>query len=137
MNKKYFPFLALIAAVLLFIWVKQHQRGDSKAPQKNVRTVIEAETGGFNRGIARLVYSKHAQCRMNCRQIDSTEVKDILANGTLNESKIEDSDKGRSYPLEGFTKDKQHVRIVFAPHQDEIVVVTVIDLDKEWQCNCN
>ena len=74
---------------------------------------------------------------MDCRHIDESEVKEILQTGTINTEKIEQSNKGTSYPLEGITHDKQRVRIVFAPHKDEMVVVTVIDLDKEWQCDCN
>ncbi len=74
---------------------------------------------------------------MACRHIDESEVKEILKAGTINYAKIEENDKGKSYPLEGITHDKQHVRIVFAQHESELVVVTVIDLDSEWTCNCN
>jgi hypothetical protein len=131
--KKYFPFIALLAAVLLFAWVKQHQRGT--VPVRNNH--VEIGAGEFNRNLSQLVYSKHARCRMDCRHIDEEEIKDILQNGTVNYNKIEQSDKGPTYPVEGTTRDNQHVRVVFAPHESETVVVTVIDLDKEWQCNCN
>jgi acetylornithine deacetylase/succinyl-diaminopimelate desuccinylase-like protein len=135
-NKKYFPFLALLAAILLFFWVKKNQRGHVKKEVTTVTTEAKT-TEQIDRSSTHLVYSKHARCRMDCRHIDESEVKEILEKGEINYDKIEDSDKGRSYPLEGVTKDKQHVRIVFAPHGNEIVVVTVIDLDKEWQCDCN
>ena len=134
MNRKYLPFIALLAAILLFYWVKTHQGN------KNTRiTVPAAETEGsvgFDRVGKTIRYSKHARCRMDCRHIDESEVKEILDKGVLNDSKIEDSEEGRSYPLEGTTHDNQHVRVVFAPHGNELVVVTVIDLDREWQCNC-
>lgn len=74
---------------------------------------------------------------MECRHIDESEIKEILETGEINYNKIERSDKGETYPLEGITHDSQHVRIVVAPHQNELVIVTVIDLGKEWQCNCN
>ena len=74
---------------------------------------------------------------MDCRHIDESEVKEILENGTLKYERIEKNNKGFTYPLEGYTHDQQHVRIVFAPHEDTLVVVTVIDLEKEWECNCN
>jgi len=74
---------------------------------------------------------------MDCRHIDETEVLEILATGSLNYDKIEEDSRGKTYPLEGKTHDDQHVRIVFAPKQDALVVVTVIDLDKEWACKCN
>ncbi|MDB5202675.1 MAG: hypothetical protein JWQ27_2084 [Ferruginibacter sp.] len=136
MNKKYFPFLALIAAVLLFIWVKKHQRGDPVKHSTTIETPVVATTD-FPRNTTNLVYSKHARCRMECRHIDESEVKEILARGEINSDKIESDQKGTTYPLEGITHDKQKVRIVFAPHETEMVVVTVIDLDKEWPCNCN
>jgi len=74
---------------------------------------------------------------MECRHIDESEVKEILQEGKINYNKIEEDDKGKTYPLEGITHDHQLVRIVFAPHEKELVVVTVIDLEKEWPCDCN
>ncbi len=136
MNKKYFPYLALLVAILLFIWVKNNQRGQVKNTTETAQT-NPSNADGFDRSISHIVYSKHARCRMECRHIDESEVKEILASGTINYNKIEEDAKGKTYPLEGVTHDKQHVRIVFAPHQNELVVVTVIDLDTEWQCNCN
>lgn len=133
MNKKYFPFIALIAAFLLFIWIKKNQRGSGNKPP------VQVESGTpqpFVRDTTNIIYSKHAMCRMECRNIDESEVKEILLQGELNYSRIEDGSKGKSYPLEGMTHDRQHVRIVFAPHEDNIVVVTVIDLNKEWECHC-
>ena len=135
MNKKYFPLLVLLAAALLFFWVKKNQRGGSN--KNNNR--VETGTGTYqklNRNIKNIVYSKHARCRMNCRFIDESEVKEILQDGVLNEDKIEVSNKGKSYPLEGRTHDGQRVRIVFAPQGEKLVVVTVIDLEKDYKCDC-
>lgn len=133
MVKKYLPFVALLAAAFLFYWIKKHQGTTGR--QTNI-TIDPVKPVDFNRDTSNLVYSKHALCRMDCRHIDKSEVKDILINGRLNEQKMEENEKGISYPLEGFTADNQHVRIVFAPHAHETVVVTVIDLDKEWPCDC-
>lgn len=121
--KKLLPFAALAAAIVFFVWVKNNQRGTK-------------DSDVFSRDYKSLSYSKHAHCRMDCRQIDESEVKDILKNGTVNYSKTEKSSKGVSYALEGMTRDSQHVRIVFSPHGSEVVVVTAIDLDKEWPCDC-
>jgi Domain of unknown function (DUF4258) len=143
--KKYFPYIILLAAALFLFYIKKHQRGTTPAKPK-IDEVIRTDdypvtnntkTGEpFNRHADNLIYTKHARCRMDCRHIDESEVKEILEDGKLNYSKIEESDKGKSYPLEGFTHDKQHVRIVFAPKKENLVVVTVIDLDNEWPCNC-
>lgn len=143
MLKKYLPFILLLAAACLFYWIKTHQRG----PRVNIPITTEASVPvpenptranePFDRGITKIVYSKHARCRMDCRHIDESEVKEILKEGVINYAKVEESEKGKTYPLEGTTHDKQHVRIVFAPHRDELVVVTVIDLDTEWECDCH
>lgn len=132
MNRNTFPFLALIAAAVLFFWVRTHQKG------KTVVTTDKATAAYtvLRSGNKSLHYSKHALCRMDCRHIDQQEVKEILDNGTINFPKIEENEKGVSYPVEGTTQEGQHLRIVFAPHDNEITVVTAIDLDKEWECDC-
>jgi len=144
MLKKYLPYIVLIAAAVLLWYVKTHQRGslpnkpntgqNQSIPVPAITTTENNEP--FNRHTGHLIYSKHARCRMDCRHIDESEVQEILDNGTVNYNKIEDSDKGKSYPLEGITHDKQHVRIVFAPKKEDLVVVTFIDLDKDWYCDC-
>jgi len=149
MLKKYLPFIFLIAAALLLFYIKKNQRGES--PQKpNIEQSTEKitipvltadseekdEVEGFNRNTSNLIFSKHAKCRMDCRKIDESEVREILKNGTINRKKIQSDKRGMTYPVEGYTHDKQHVRIVFAPKDDALVVVTVIDLETDWKCDC-
>ncbi|MDO9372764.1 MAG: DUF4258 domain-containing protein [Ferruginibacter sp.] len=134
-NKKYLPYLVLLLAALLLYYVKKNQRGAS-VPQRSEVTIPAETELPFSR-TGKIIYSKHARCRMGCRQIDESEVEEILQTGQLNEAKIEEDQRGKTYPLEGMTHDRQRVRIVFAPKQAELVVVTVIDLEKDWSCNCN
>jgi hypothetical protein len=91
----------------------------------------------FDRTTTNLYFTKHARCRMKCRHITQQEVKDILLTGTVNyhKSNLQDP-KGPTYAVEGMTNDNQHVRIIFAPKQQHLTVVTVIDLDVEYECNC-
>lgn len=93
---------------------------------------------GLNRNIDQLVLSHHAECRMKCRDITMEEVKEILREGQINymKSNLKD-ERGPSYAVEGYSNDQQHLRIVFAPKENEIVVVSCIDLNKEWPCDCN
>jgi len=137
MTKKYLPLIVLLAAALLLFYVKKNQRGSypRNAPPDITIPAIEGED--FNRKAHKIIYSKHARCRMDCRHIDESEVMEILQNGKLNYSKIEQDNRGKTYPLEGVTHDKQKVRIVFAPKQDDLVVITVIDLNKDWKCDCD
>ena len=135
MSKKIFPYLGLALALLLYVVVKQQQ---GKPGRENIRIETDAIVAeDFNRSPQKITYSKHALCRMKCRYISDAEVRAILAKGTINTSKIQRSQKGISVPLEGRTSDGQKVRIVFAPKgKEEMVVVTVIDLEKEYSCDC-
>ena len=136
MKNKSYSLLILVAAVLLFFWVKKNQRG--KQPRRFTVDAVKDDYFALRSGNKTIKYSRHSKCRMDCRHIDESEVKEILANGIINYNKEETSEKGITYPLEGITHDGQHVRIVFAPKENEIIVVTAIDLDKDWPCgNCN
>lgn len=142
MFKKYLPYFVLLAAGFLLWFIKKHQ-ASSYPKQQNTNVPLpiiipaEKDEATFNRNVHTIIYSKHARCRMACRNIDEGEVKEILAAGQLNTSKIQEDERGKTYPLEGETHDKQHVRIIFAPKgNDTIEVVTCIDLDTEWPCDC-
>ena len=74
---------------------------------------------------------------MACRHVDEEEIKELLKSGTINERKIEKSSRGTAYPVEGISRDGQLLRVVVAPHEEKIVVVTVIDLRQEWSCDCH
>ena len=149
MLKKYLPYILLIAAALLLFFIKKNQRGKTSenptTEQTEDRITVPAvlpadekpdEVEGFNRNTNNIIFSKHAKCRMDCRKIDESEVREILKNGKINYKKIQSDKRGKTYPVEGYTHDKQHVRIVFAPKGDGLVVVTVIDLETEWACDC-
>lgn len=147
MLKRYLPYIVLLAAALLLWYVKSHQRGKSsykptvvtEKTEPAVTIPVKTNTASddpVDRTPEHLIFTKHARCRMECRHIDETEVKEILQDGVINYKKVEEDSRGKSYPLEGFTHDKQHVRIVFAPKRNDLVVVTVIDLERDWPCDC-
>ena len=142
MFKKYVPYFVLLGAGFLLWFVKKHQASSYPTIKNNNTAIIipavkDKIEKGFNRNAHTIIYSRHAHCRMDCRHIDASEVKEILATGHVNNSKMQEDERGKTYPLEGETHDKQHVRIVFAPKgTDTLEVVTCIDLDTEWPCNC-
>ena len=75
---------------------------------------------------------------MKCRQITQKEIKEILVEGTINYNKRDLNDpQGPTYAVEGKTRDRQNVRIIFSPKQQHMSVVTVIDLDVDHQCDCD
>lgn len=137
MLKKYAPYILLMLGALLLFYVLSNQRGTSKTEHIAVTTDAVNGNEGFNRNPEKITYTKHARCRMECRHIDETEVKEILQTGKVNVNKIEEDNRGKTYPLEGKTSKDKYVRIVVAPRKNETVIVTVIDLDAEWQCDCS
>ena len=139
---RFAPVVALALLLVAWLVVKQFagQRVSPKTPPKKETAKPETANRGLNRFPDTIKYSKHAQCRMDCRHISEQEVEEILLNGKINYAK---SDIGnlpecrRKYALEGQTGDGQKVRIIFAPCQKNVMVVTVIDLGKDWECDCN
>jgi hypothetical protein len=95
---------------------------------------------GLNRNPSHINYSKHARCRMDCRKVTQREIEDILQNGNINyrKSELQGNDCSKKYAVEGYSKqDNQHLRIIFAPCNNEVTVVTCIDLDVDYECTCN
>lgn len=118
----------LIAMVLIVIGVVFIMRRAGRDPQ---------EIQDLNRDPAALVYTRHARCRMDCRSITEDEVRDILVKGEINYGKSEPNGKpDPKFALEGTSGDGQKLRVVFAADNGKMVVVTAIDLGKEWPCKC-
>jgi len=90
------------------------------------------------RNTAHLILTRHARCRMDCRHITLEDIKEIVRTGIVNTSKSGRGDKGdETYALEGVSQEREHLRVVVAPESDGLVVITCIDLDNEWHCNCD
>jgi len=147
MNPKYTKALSLIIVVLLaviLLVVRRCRENNDPVKQPTVRTNNKSDPysnvnrdRGFDRRVSYLQYSNHAKCRMNCRHITQDEVKDIMQDGKINYGKSDlQNARCPRYAIEGITKDNQDVRIIFAQCNDNTTVVTVIDLDKKWTCDC-
>ncbi len=75
---------------------------------------------------------------MACRNISEAEVEAILMKDGVRDpsrTRIEDG-KCPSHALEGASLDGPEVRIVFAACDDVTLLVTAIDLDTDWPCDC-
>ncbi len=148
--KKALPFfiLVVLAVAALAIQKCNNNKAEVKPtvthvqqPKKNNNPPKKDDNNtarGLDRNPSHINYSKHARCRMGCRHIDELEVKEILKDGKINYSKseLQGDDCNKKYAVEGTTNDRQKVRIIFAPCSDEVTVVTVIDIGKEWPCDC-
>ena len=92
----------------------------------------------INRHEAHLIYTHHAHCRMDCRHITEMEIREILEKGEINYAKSEPGGHpDPKYALDGYTKEGQHLRVVFAPTNRGLLVITCIDIGVEWHCDCN
>jgi hypothetical protein len=126
---------ALAALVFIIRQCKDERGTDDNTKRKNTTTINRDK--GFDRRISYLEYSNHAKCRMRCRKISQAEVEGIMQDGKLNYNKSDlKNTRCPRYAIEGITADNQRTRIVFAQCNDKTMVVTVIDLDTEWSCNC-
>ena len=138
--KKKNPWTPLVVVVILSIalFVVKTCQSNKTEPTSNNTTTDNYSGRGLNRNSSTINYSKHARCRMACRHIDESEVKEILKDGKINytKSELDGTDCKKQYAVEGTTHDKQRVRIIFAPCNTEVTVVTVIDLGEEWACDC-
>ncbi len=142
--KKAIPFILLILMAIAILVIKQCKNNQTPASKTNVTNGNKKDPigkinrdRGFDRRISYIEYSNHARCRMGCRHITQTEVQDIMQQGKINYTKSDlQNARCPRYALEGITEDNQKVRIVFAQCNEKTEVVTVIDLDTEWQCHC-
>jgi hypothetical protein len=86
----------------------------------------------------KLIFTKHGQCRMECRGISEAEVKEVMKSGSVNYKKSEvHATPCKKYAVEGKTADGQNVRIVYGLCDTLTTVITAIDLGLEKDtCAC-
>jgi Domain of unknown function (DUF4258) len=136
--------ILILAAALLVI---RNCKGNSQPdPGKKITTTKNAQKDnqsavnrdlGFDRRTDFLEYSNHAKCRMQCRKISQAEVEEIMQDGKINYNKSDIKNaRCPRYAVEGITQDNQRVRIVYAQCDEKTEVVTVIDLETDWNCSC-
>ena len=137
--KKWAPYILLAVLLVVGLIVKYSRDGvigfdadTFKYNEKQTRTNLDV----FRDREAEYFFTKHARCRMKCRSITQKEVKEIVSKAKVNYKKSDlQASRGPKYALEGYTsRDRQHIRVIVAPKQKHLSVVTVIDLDKEWEC---
>src|SRR5690606_20141643 len=140
MKTKAAPYVfLLILAVLAFFLARRNQQinNEEEIPNSSNTSKTINRNRGFDRRVSFIGYTNHGRCRMQCRRISQAEVKEIMQNGKINYNKSDVKAKPcPEYALEGTTSDNQRVRIVFAQCDKKSKVITVIDLGKDWTCNC-
>lgn len=147
--KKALPYLLLLLLLIAAVFIRRCNSKDQLTDNDKQKTRTEDVTDNdrktdnqktnldvFRDPSSDYYFTKHARCRMKCRHITQEEVKEIVQKADVNYKKSElDAAQGPKYALEGYTsKDNQHVRIIVAPKQRHLTIVTVIDLENEWAC---
>ena len=145
MIKKAVPYILLLLMAVLVIVIKRCTgTNESKSKQtsqtgntQSVPSIAVNRDKGFDRRTSFLKFTEHARCRMQCRKISNEEIEEIMVNGKVNykKSNLKDT-RCPTYALEGVTRDEQRVRIVFGQCNEFTNVITVIDLETDWSCDC-
>lgn len=141
MNFKKIAAYSVALIVIVLGWVFNQDKKQTSTAE----TYIAAENTNENtqedliRNAEYIRYSKHARCRMDCRDINESEVEKILKTGSINYRKSELDAKvcEQRYAVEGYGNDRQHIRVIVAPCKNEITVITCIDIEKDWECACS
>lgn len=142
--KKGLPYILLVvlvvAALLLRRFTTYSTNSNPKSAANYTNSISkEAEAALvslFRNPETKLYFSRHARCRMACRHVSQSEVREIIQKAALNKRKSNPAAAGGArYALEGVTAaDRQFIRVIVAPKQRHLTIVTVIDLDYDWEC---
>jgi len=85
------------------------------------------------------VVTRHARCRMDCREIDAFEIQEVIDQDNINYRKNKPAKAGKcaSIAYEGTTRDRQHVRVIVGECDRDPIIITVIDLGNKYNCTCD
>ena len=127
----------LLAATLFFNSCETKQVRDQA--DQATKVVGENTDNGSQKSFShQLIYTKHARCRMDCRHINEQEIQEIISADHINARKSNPNDsRCPTYAYEGYSHDHQHLRIVIAKCDEVWKVVTCIDLENEFACECH
>lgn len=134
-SKKMVSTLLIIVFAIVFILIGRKTGQQSKAPAQP-----EQSTGSQSviAPDAPLHYTKHARCRMQCRDITEAEIREVLQEGHINYQKSDLQDRPcPTYAIEDQVADGQNLRIVFGLCGREVKVITCIDLEQDHDCACS
>jgi hypothetical protein len=91
----------------------------------------------FDRTPSALTYTRHALCRMDCRQISKKDIQEIMKKGIINYNRSNRRDRPcPTFALQGRTSDGERLRVIFAQCPTETKVVTCYNLDEDFECYC-
>ena len=117
-----YTLIIVLVLLLVFIYKRWHEPLRREA---------------FDRTPAHLYYTKHALCRMDCRQISKKDIGEIMRKGIINFNKSNRRERPcPTFALQGQTSDGEKIRVIFAQCNDETKVITCYNLEEDFECNC-
>lgn len=117
-----YTLLAVILALLLFLLSRRNEPRAKEA---------------FDRNPTSIHYTKHALCRMDCREISKSDIKEILQRGIINFNKSNKFDKPcPTYAIQGETMDGEKIRVILAQCDKETRIITCYNLVEDFECDC-
>jgi hypothetical protein len=152
-NRNKIIFVTILLVLLFLARIYKQQQHTTTHTDKPTNTVVEPphepqpaepphSAGGEHQSVidpdATLKYTRHARCRMDCRHISEADIKEVLREGHVNEAKSQQNESPcPTYAIEDDRNiDGVRLRIVFAKCEHETKVVTCIDRDHEFECDC-
>ncbi len=127
-SPKHLVYLVMLLFIILFRYLNAPKSDANVNDKTEIIEQLQSK---------RLIYTRHAECRMNCRFINESEIKAALRTGRINYHKSQPNDQPcPTYAIEDNTQDGQRVRIIFANCDDVVKVVTAIDLNRAHKCDC-
>ena len=82
-----------------------------------------------------IVYTQHALCRINCRDLSKHEVQQVIETGSINYRKSEV--EARPCPKYAYeSSSPKRLRVVVGACPTQRKVITAIDLDRKFNCEC-
>ena len=128
-----------IAAVVIALLQKQSPRKQSNYGDRQPGNGSGDCAFQPQHAVGELDYSRHARCRMKCRDISQSLVEDVYQNGSLNCAKSDPSGQTDGTPrfaLELEDGIRGRVRIIVGDNPDNDVIITAIRLDEKDNCAC-
>ena len=114
-----FAFVATASAAFAFSLFRAKKEEEKfRLEQENIRERLKSKP---------LSVTDHGACRMDCRFVSQSDVKNALAKGSL-------SKKHSTFPERKFAFENGRVRAIFGENEDATTVVTVIDVDTDHPC---
>ncbi|MCS6933676.1 MAG: DUF4258 domain-containing protein [Chitinophagales bacterium] len=127
----------LTIPMVISLWLCACEPSQKQSPTARPATEETAKADSQPAGELPLTLTRHARCRMDCRNISEEEIRYVLARGKVNARKSDPAKKPCPvYAYEARTPDRQLVRVVVAQCETEQRVITCIDLENEYDCAC-